>query len=197
MVWDTAASTPVASLGTAYASETRSYSSARGISFHGAAGRTYKLRVSGTTNTPFRLQVARGPVNDMLATAAEVPALSVGTPWVSDDVDNTRAGAEPSEPTPSDYGMWWTYTPTTSGNLRVEVLAPADGLNYTRYRKLYAYRTTSTDVTATGAYIARDQYTGDYDPIINVAVVAGQTYKIKMTTAAGQFGRYRMKFTQF
>jgi type II secretory pathway pseudopilin PulG len=195
-VWETSPTTPVASLGTPYAQKTSSYRTTEGVTFTGIAGRTYRLRVSGNTPIQMRVQMSRGPLNDFLATAADVPDIAPGDSWTSADVDNTRAGAEPYEPTDNGYSMWWTYTPTRSGTVRVEVLAPTDGANYVRYRRLYAYRTTTGDVTATGGAIANAGYTGDYDPVINFPVVAGLTYKVKMsTTGAGQFGRYRMKFT--
>lgn len=196
-IWQTPTATPIASLGGASASQGGSYRSASGITLVALAGQTYKIRVSGNTDTPMRLQVTRGPANDFLADAAPVPALTVGVPWLSEDLDNTRAGAEAGEPGKPSHGMWWTYTATNGGTLKVEILAPTDAATAYGWRYTAAYRTTSTDVaTLAAATKWEDGYMNDYAPILNIPLTAGQTYKIRAASYdVSMYGRYRLKLT--
>ena len=88
-----------------------------------------------------------------------------------------------------------TVMAPANGTLNVQVLAPSDGVNFYRYRYTAVYRTTSTDVTALGAAVQTAGYTGDYNPVLNFAVTAGQTYKIRAAANGSNSGRYRLQLT--
>lgn len=111
-------------------------------------------------------------------------------------MNNTLASFETGEPGRSSRGMWWTYKATQNGTLKVEVANPTDGTTAYTWRYTAAFKSTSTDVTALGAAVAQDGYMNDYWPVLNFAVVAGETYKIRAASYAdSQYGRYRLKVT--
>lgn len=195
-VWDSA-TTDVSALGTPVAQQSGSGGNPNVVWFSAAKGRTIKFRLStpsGGGQGRFRLRVTPGPANDGLADAQAVTISGPGQTWTSPNVDNTYAHYEPGETDTPDGSMWWTYTATTTGPVTVEVIRPTDGTAFPTYPFLRAWRTTTTDVTALGAFYAGNTSSGGLNPIFTMATTAGETYKIRVSVSNSRSTSYRADY---
>lgn len=197
-VWNTT-TTDVATLGTTFATTGTGTTPILRISV--VQGGTYKIRVASLSatssgyNSPYRLRITPGPLNDALENASSVGALSPGVPWVSADVSNVHAGLESGDdPTHGNGSMWWTFTATHSGTYRIDVLQASDGSTRYTYPKIYVWRTTATTVGALGAATASNAGGGGLNAFMSMAVTAGDTYKVRASTANSWAANYRTKF---
>lgn len=152
---------------------------------HADTGDTLKIQVIDPCGCngyfgPFRLLVSPGPANDDLARAETIPDVGAGTQWFSPDTNNTYAGLETGESGRSS--VWWTFTPTRSGNYQFHPVGPSTGGGGPQMPRVSYWQTASTNVSALGAF-DREDWDG-----VAINAVAGQTYKIRVTDACGCSG---------
>ncbi|WP_422758760.1 hypothetical protein [Paenarthrobacter sp. C1] len=188
-VWETSASTIAA----VEASPVKANAyRANATTFNATKGQTYKVRIGTTYNevANFRVRVETGPGNDNVSDAVSINALSSGQSYTSPDWTNALAGKEAGENDDlSSRGLWWAYTATTTGSVRVSVIADSTGATLPR-PSTYAWDSTAT----TASQVQTGTRYGDWGTsVITFPVTAGKTYKIRVGNVYGDLGKFRLK----
>ncbi len=150
------------------------------------AGHTYKIRVASASpnwRSMYRLAVTPGPVGDPFSEAADIPAMAAGQTWVSADMDNRFAEAEPGESTTGGGSLWWTFVAPRAGTFNFTTLTATDG-SPKGTPIVHVYRTSAATITGIGNATSN----------ANVALTAGQEVKIRVLTATENHrGKFRLQ----
>ena len=163
------------------------------VSFDAVAGITYKIAVDGSDGSVgrFALKIRGRPQNDDFAGAQ---TLSNALPSFFAEGSNGFATKQAGEPDhagdPGGHSLWYSWTPTTSGKVRISTCTTSGTLD----ALLAVY--TGSSLGSLSAFASNDdasnQSCRESDAAVRLTVSAGTTYWIAVDGKNGSVGNFSL-----